>query len=213
MGRRPVASIYLVYALLDPVDVSARYVGKSTTGQRRARQHALPFYIRKDESSNWQKAEWIKRGQSDCVGDVYNGRRLGYIIQTLFALPAPANDSRSAKLLHGSALSLLERVTIRWLRTEGAPLLNRGDGGETIIGPWLDKKQSPESNAKRSATQKGRKRDPESVAKTAAAHRGMRRSQETRDRIRAAQAGKPETEASRRANSLGQQKRHNKENA
>jgi len=50
---------YIVYGLVDPDTKELRYVGKSSSGLRRAAQHTKPHYILRD--GNVRKVNWIKK--------------------------------------------------------------------------------------------------------------------------------------------------------
>ena len=48
---------FLVYALIDPRTGAVRYIGKSSTGMRRPRQHINKCYLAGDD----YKARWIRQ--------------------------------------------------------------------------------------------------------------------------------------------------------
>jgi len=150
-------SKYLIYALIDPDSGRAFYVGKSTEGDYRARRHVIASALRQDDRMNPPKAVLIRALQARHGG-------LGYEIQVLAELPGPARGaSAPERLPHASALGLLERVMIRAMRTAGAELLNRTDGGENVVGTFSGKRHSVKIRAQISASKIGFRHSPESL--------------------------------------------------
>ena len=216
-------SKFLVYGLIDPRTQQLRYIGASTQGLKRPKQHWEPYYLEKD--GNTFKVRWIRKLL-----------RLGLVpsVVILEALPS------------AEAVFPAEQAWISIMRLRGAPLTNTSDGGEGSLGyhhsgeakeriaaskrgrkrtpterarmsashrgrertseeieharqlglSWKGKTRSPETRAKISAAKKGKVRDPETVAKVAAALRGRTLSSEHVEKMRQARQGKtksPET--------------------
>ena len=198
-------SPFLIYALVDPGTSEIRYIGKSSTGLKRPREHANPAVLGRDHG---YKVNWIR-------GLLADG--LNYEIKVLEELPSS---------------DVLSDAEIRWIaygRSEGWPLTNLTDGGEGTNG-WTHSQEtcerisakmkcrmfsdetrqkmsvsqrlrpppSAESIAKTAAFNRGRKKSPESIEKTANGNRGQKRSDEVRAKIRASILGRhasPETRA------------------
>ncbi len=187
----------LIYALVDPHTLLVRYIGLSSTGMKRPRDHRNPSQLK----SRTHKTNWIRSLQA--LG-------LDYTIVVL------------EEVASSCAVSVAEIWWIAYGRASGWPLTNLTDGGEGVTGhkPSAEtrakmsaarrgKKRSPEACAKSAATQRGRKlgpRSPEATAKAAASNRGRKRTPEARAKMAAAMKGKrrsPEQRASQSARQSG----------
>ena len=113
---------YLIYGLVDPRDNMIYYVGKSSTGLARPRQH-------RNASANDDQRRWIQS-----LGEI------NYDIVVLESISDPKcaednpywrNIERRTTRLSGS-----ERWWIALGRAMGWPLTNRTDGGEGSLG-WI----------------------------------------------------------------------------
>jgi hypothetical protein len=188
-------SRFLIYGLVDPRTGHLRYVGKSTSGLRRARMHVLPCTLR--QTKNTHKGHWVQ-----ALVDV----GLAPQITVLQEVAGPED------------LYELEQGWISYFRGLGCPLTNATDGGPGVFGL---KRQPPsaETRAKLSAAAKGRvygpevrarfsagqkarnySPPPETRAKMAAAKRGRKRgphTDETKAKMSAAQRGHFVSEATR----------------
>ena len=125
---------YLIYGLVDPITRNLRYIGKSSSGLRRAKNHQLPCYLSKDRT---HKGNWIR--------------------QLLAANLAPEVVIVQA-LEDGEILNEAEIHWIAYFRLMGCPLTNITRGGDgqdpefarvhaikTGLGNWWKgKKQSIE---------------------------------------------------------------------
>lgn len=164
---------HLIYGLVDPRTKLVRYVGCSSKGTARPRQHREPGILTKDRT---RKANWIRS---------LHAAGLDYEVAVL----APSTK----ETLHDD-----ERWWIAYGRASGWPLTNLTDGGDGTLG-WV---APPEFRAQLSARFKGRVFTPEHLEKIAAANRGRVATSEARENMRRAQTGKvqaPETIAKRAA--------------
>jgi hypothetical protein len=175
----------IIYSLIDPVTDAVRYIGKSTYGIERAREHGRESQLRKYPS---HKSNWIwslhKSG-------------LDYRIEIL--------ERCSDK----NALCDLERQWIAKGRAAGWPLTNLTDGGdgtpgvihnpqraERIRQALKGRKRPPFSadwRAKIGAGNLGKKMPPksaETLARMSASHKGAIASPEARAKMSAAHKGK-----------------------
>jgi hypothetical protein len=163
---------HLIYGLVDPRTMLVRYVGCSSRGLTRPRQHVAP----RERKFNRYKDRWI--AQLEAAG-------LSYEIAVL----AP------------STRETLKADEVWWIaygRASGWPLTNLTDGGDGTLGFV----SGPETRAKISAYHKGRKHSAEHNAKVAEANRGRVATIEARENMRRAHIGKvqsPELVAKRAA--------------
>ncbi len=102
--------LFIVYGLVDPRDGQLRYVGKSCSGKRRARQHANPTRVIKDFT---HKGNWVK-------GLVAVGLRPE--IEVL------------ESVVDSQELDEAERFWIAYYRALGCRLTNLTDGGDGTPG-------------------------------------------------------------------------------
>jgi hypothetical protein len=137
---------YLIYALIDPRTETVRYVGKSTTGLRRANSHANEGSL--SRCANLHKVHWIRDLQS---------HGLSYRIAILDMLPGPVG------------LSEMEQYWIARGRSSGWQLVNLTNGGDGV-GGW---KPSPETIAKWKVSSTGRRHTEEAKRKISAAKKGV----------------------------------------
>lgn len=98
---------YMIYGLVDPRTGAVRYVGKSSSGMKRPRDHLKPSHIAKE--TNRHKAHWLR-------GLRRIGIRAG--IRVIEEVP------------HAEMLDDSERWWIQHARAAGWPLTNIADGGE-----------------------------------------------------------------------------------
>lgn len=134
---------HLIYALRDPRDGSVRYIGKSSFGIERCKQHGAPAAMRKDRT---HKGAWIR-----------SLHRLGlsYVTDILMVLP------------DGDGLNDAEMRWIAEARELGWPLTNHTDGGGGLSG----RKHSAEARAKMSVARKGYRPSEATRAKLREAHK------------------------------------------
>jgi hypothetical protein len=138
----------IIYGLVDPRDGMIHYVGRSSYGLRRPREHAMPSQLRRGD--NPAKERWI----SDLVA--------GGLRYRIFVL-ATAETSE--------ALDAIEREWIALGRRSGWPLKNIQDGGDTAPRS----PHTPEAREKIRAALTGRKRAPFSAEWRANMSEGRRR--------------------------------------
>lgn len=167
---------YLTYGLVDPRTKLIRYVGCSSCGLKRPRQHMNP----RENRANPKKAMWIR-----------DLRTAGLVFEIV--------------VLEETTLETWKTDEIWWIafgRACGWPLVNLTDGGDGTLGY----KPSAETRAKFSAYHKGRKHSAEHIARVAAANRGKKISESQRAKLRAANLGRkqsPESIAKRVAKAIG----------
>ena len=175
----------IIYGLVDPRTLLVRYVGRSSTGVQRPRQHR-----RRAAHERNHKASWIRSLLA--LG-------LDYTIVVL-------------EVVHKDALDSAERFWIAYGNACGWPLTNHTAGGEGSSGRVLSsetlaKMSAAQKGRKRPRAQveasarghiglrpspahlaklRGRKQTPEHVAKRAAARRGKPCSPDTKAKIAAA---------------------------
>mgnify|MGYP003575081567 CR=1 FL=1 len=145
-----------IYGLIDPRSLLVRYVGYSSRGMDRPREHRKPS--RTAEPS--YRSSWIKSLLAE---------DLVYDIVVL-------EEAQSRE-----ALLDLERWWVAYGRACGWPLTNLTDGGDGMFGH----KMSAETRAKIGAAFRGRKCSPEHVAKVVASLKGRPVSSETRAKMSA----------------------------
>lgn len=122
-------SRFLIYALTCPRCGAVRYVGKSTTGMVRTRQHLTPSML----AQRCYRTRWLR---SLLAGGLKPGVT---ILEELVAVDG------------------LAAAEVRWIahgRAAGWPLTNGTDGGDGTPGSV----RSPESRARMSAALSGRKK-------------------------------------------------------
>lgn len=102
-------SAFLIYALVDPRTLLVRYVGKSTRGLKRARQHMQPSQLQKVA----YRSAWLR---------------------SLVACGLECTIVVLEHLDNASALVDAECFWIAYGRASGWPLTNLTDGGEGTLG-------------------------------------------------------------------------------
>lgn len=152
---------FCIYALIDPRDGRAFYVGATTRGLKRIHEHAKRQGLKTDEKWNWQKAQKIKSLPPRHPDLPFDFR----ILKTFDNKDDPWKA---------------EDDWIKAYRLLGEPLLNRLPGGRK---PNLGIIWSAETLAKMSAAKRGRQLSPEHRANMASAHKGKKHSAETRVRM------------------------------
>lgn len=182
---------FLIYALIDPRNQTVKYIGLSTRGEKRARQHiAETVYQKKlfdkgEVGTLTHKEYWI-------LNLLSNG--LEYKIEIVENHGPPGQDEDAAFLY----LCQREKYWIRLLRDWGVPLTNSTDGGDGCYGvKWSDDSKKRLSNAKR-----GKKVSEETKRKMALASSLKRHSQESRNKISKSNIGKRQSEESKLRMSL-----------
>lgn len=153
----------IIYGLTDPKTGEVRYIGKSSSGMRRPRDHFTESSLK--QHARTHKAKWIRKVHA-------SGNACGIVVLE--------------ECMDESALNSAE---IRWIahgRAQGWQLTNATDGGEGVTGLRM----SEETKAKLSAANKGRKLTDAHRAKMSAAMKDRYFSPEHRARISAAQKGR-----------------------
>lgn len=167
----------IIYGLVDPRTKAVRYIGKSTTGLTRPKQHGHAAQLRR---SPGHRTNWILSLRRE---------RLDYEIIILMAV-GPRLD-----------LDEEERGWIKLARQLGWPLTNHTDGGDGSAGL----KHTAETKAKMSAAHKGQ--PARGVATSGGAiWRGRKHSEASKEKMRVANTGKfpsPETRELLRQRKLG----------
>lgn len=147
---------FFIYALVDPRDGAARYIGKSSTGMRRPNLHRKPSVLARDKT---HKANWIRALQRE--GSTYK-------IEVLEVV-------HDHELLNGA-----ERYWIAMARKNGWPLTNHTDGGEGVVSAGRRARttvvnsrryaHSTDTKARIGAAHRGKVVSAETRAKVAAAN-------------------------------------------
>lgn len=125
---------YLIYGLKDPDTHMIRYVGKSTSGLRRPKQHSRPASYNK----TWHVARWIKRL-------IVKNKRPEIVILAETDLQHINTD---------------EQWWIAYGRLSGWKLTNATDGGEGTVGYVMSertKRKIGEKTKARLSTPEGKK--------------------------------------------------------
>jgi hypothetical protein len=156
---------YIIYALSDPRTTEIRYIGKSSSGLKRARAHLQPSRIKKTRTKcgNWIKS-LIKLNLKPTIEEVEIHQNHDDLIQA-------------------------EIFYVSYFRSLGFNLTNHTTGGEGTPGH----KQSFEQVEKRRIAKIGSKHTEETKKKMALAHIGRIYcpcSEETKKKISIAQIGK-----------------------
>lgn len=141
---------YIIYALVDPRDVVVFYVGRSSSGLARARNHWSPTTLAR---SNAELRERI-------VAILGSGASPVAVELERLTAPAGLNDAE-----------------VRWIeeqRASGAPLANRTRGGKGQHGATHSAEARGRISAARAGVSWGRHTD-ESRARISAAKRGQGR--------------------------------------
>jgi hypothetical protein len=179
----------LIYGLVDPRSNEVRYIGRSSSGMARPRQHICPSRLEKKSHKN----HWIKSLLA-----------LG-LKPTIQILHEFQDDAHEAEL-NSSEVYFIQRY-----RALGADLTNATDGGEgatgyiptpealekrrKAMGKW---KPTQEQRKRLSASLMGRKVSEETRAKIAASNTGKKHSEETRLKISVVVKARPHKELCKR---------------
>lgn len=177
-------SKFIVYGLVDPRTGDLRYVGKSSKGLGRPKEHLYPS----GRSGTTHNARWLKQLWDD-------GERVPLIL----VLEECESDAH---------VLAREMVLIALFKEAGFDLTNitvGGDGSQRLpdkpVPEEVKKKMSdawtPEMRKARSEAYKGRRLTEETCKKLSAAHKGRVVTPETRAKISAAQKGVPRPYAKR----------------
>lgn len=161
---------WLIYGLADPRTGHIHYIGKSSTGMLRPRQHQG-----KAKEKNPAKAAWI-RSLADA----------GMTYQILVL-----EECESGKDLNEAEIKHISRG-----RADGWPLTNLtrgGDGGPIRSG----QKNSPETRARISASKKGKPARPDVAARLRTIFSGRKHRQETIEKMSLIKRGKIFSETTR----------------
>jgi len=184
----------IIYGLVDPRTLLVRYVGLSSTGEKRPQAHR-----RYALHENTRKANWIR---------------------ALLALGLTYEIAVLEEVASKEALADTERFWIAYGRACGWPLTNLTDGGDGALNPAPETRakrsaslkgryMSPEHRARIGAAHRGREKSPQERLNIAAALRGKKRSRKSVEKQLASRRGyrhSPETIAKIRASNLGQKR-------
>lgn len=156
----------IVYALHRD-DSDRIYIGKSSRGLRRAREHGMASYLKRECNARRPVSKWIQKGL--LIGQKY----------TISILEECTSHEELAEA---------EIFHIAYMRFIGMRLLNCTDGGEGVpglkLGPW-----SAERKAKFIAAKIGYKHSAEACANMAASRKGKPRSLQFKENLRRARLG------------------------
>lgn len=223
-----------VYALFDPRTNRIRYVGASTQGMKRPKQHWEPYYLNKEGHTH--KARWIKSLLS--LGLVPGVVVLEEVTQPSEAFTVESHwiselRSKGVNLTNlavvgGSCLGCTRSLETRekmaaakrGIRRPVEDRIKMSEAQKARKRPaaelehmralgqsWKGKTRSAETRAKMAEAKRGRKRPPEVVAKMAAALRGRKIDPEVARKISDALRGRPKTEETKQRMAEGQRRR------
>lgn len=108
---------YLIYALIDKADNQVRYIGKSTSGLRRPKQHFSDWSINK---TNPYKRHWLKK------------RKLENLLPSIEIIEVIQDDVFTHKLLEDA-----EEFYIQYFKALGCKLVNAQNAGKGSPGRKL----------------------------------------------------------------------------
>jgi hypothetical protein len=196
-----------IYALIDPRDGQVRYVGKTTIGLSRARQHAQPCYLRRDKG---HKANWIRTliaaGLTYSIVCLYEAPTAEYLDDAEVFWIAEMRR-RGCKLTNATAGGEGWRAGMKHSAETRALMAERQRGKrhteETrllISRVQQGKCTRPETRAKQSAALKGRPKSPEHRAALSRAALGRKHSEESKRKMSVSHTGKPHPNRGRRRN-------------
>lgn len=137
LSRKQWKNIAVLYVLVDPRDMTVRYVGKSVNGINRAYEHTKPSSLRND--GNTRKANWIRALLNE------NLKPLVFIADYF---PLDINKDIKNDYIYNK-----EQKLIDLLKTHGAPLTNSTDGGKGAVNRII----SDETREKMRTSAKSRK--------------------------------------------------------
>lgn len=155
---------YIIYALVDPRDGQARYVGRSSSGLKRPRQHTTPSSLMKSSYKN----NWLR------------------------ALLRSGKRCEIAVLYRSESLVGLDDAEVYWiseLRRRGCRLTNLTPGGGGTVG----NDPSEETRQKMRNRKLGGKLSAEHRRKIGDASRGRKATVETRQKMRESKLAMPHT--------------------
>lgn len=187
-------SRYVIYGLFEPESGELRYIGRSSSGLKRARAHATPTSLKLDDHCH----RWVKTL-------VEKGMR-------------PEVDVLETWSGSGDANEWLNEAEIFWIaywRSLGANLTNLTDGGygtsgrkwtseqtdvmrQKMIGKNVEKVRSQETRELIRKANLGKKMSSESIEKTRQAHLGSKRSDESKEKMRQAKLGTHRSEETKK---------------
>lgn len=153
-----------IYALVDPRTRVVRYVGQSSVGMKRPRQHLKPCIYNKGKGHVYK---WIKLLISQ------NLRPFIVILEECSL----------------DELNATEKFYISYLRSIGCDLTNHTDGGEGMRG-FLHSEETRKHLSKMRIGKKSGPHSQETIAKIAEGNRGKVIPEEQRARMAAAKRGK-----------------------
>ena len=174
-------SQFLIYALYHPSSFRV-YVGKSSSGMFRPRQHADAANLRR--YAHLPRSKWIQ-----------SLRKRGFAPEIVVLEECVNVDD----------LNEAERFHIAYFRSLGIPLLNLTDGGDGVNGYQF----TDEAREKMSAIRKQKAEDPAERARLAELSRDHWADEQSREKKRAERTGKkwsPETRAKIAASLKGKAK-------
>ena len=114
---------FIIYGLVDPGTKEVRYVGKSSYGLKRPKEHFKPSNYLTQQN---HKAHWIKKLKSE-------GKQPDIVV-----LKTATSEEE---------LNQLEINTIKYYRDQGLKLTNGTDGGEGSLG-WLPTEENKKNMSK-----------------------------------------------------------------
>ena len=129
---------FIIYGLVDPFTNQCRYVGKSSSGLRRARNHFSP-YVYDNTEKHTHVHKWVKV----CISQ--GKQPIPVILQEY---------NSNSEALEG------EKYWIQYFKDLGIPLTNITEGG----GGSLGRRQTEDAKQRISKANKGRVKTPEECA-------------------------------------------------
>lgn len=168
-------SKYLIYALVDPRTKEWRYIGKSSSGLRRPKDHAKASELKRE--AHIHKTRWIQ--------SLIN---LGLKYEILVLEEFENNEN----------LYEAEHEWITEAKRIGVRLTNHSNGGSGMTGY----RHTAETKARLSLTSKGRVVSEETRLKISIANTGKHMSEESKIKMSVAKKGKPLSKEHRATMSL-----------
>lgn len=151
---------FLVYGLRDPRTQEIRYIGKSTKGPNRPKEHQAYGVVYAKADSHLHRNRWLRRLWEA-------GLKCEVVILQVCSSNDEVNHAEQTWIAIGKAAGTLTNVT---------------DGGD---GTW-GRKPSPETLEKMRQANLGKTMSPEAREKLSRAHKGRIVSEDTRAKLRAA---------------------------
>jgi len=163
-------SRFLIYGLVDPRTDGVRYIGRSSSGTKRPKQHRHPSRLPKDPT---HKGRWLR---------ALKRQGLSYRIRVLERVPSDEllDDAEKRWIVHG--------------KEQGWQLTNLTGGGHGLYQHTFTK----EHRERISKANKGRKLTEEQRHKLSEAAKRWKRTPEHMEKLRQSNIGRPQSEYQKR---------------